>query len=69
VEAEIRKSQNADSFSTFLCIRQTDDGRRIRAEITTPSPLLIIVISKRAKAMLHSPLTDIAALLGASAFR
>jgi hypothetical protein len=33
------------------------------------SPLLIIVISKRAKAMLHSPLTDIAALLGASAFR
>jgi hypothetical protein len=35
----------------------------------TTSVIGMIVTNKRAKAMLHSPLTDIAALSGASAFR
>jgi hypothetical protein len=35
----------------------------------TPSVVGMIVTSKRGKALLHSPLTDIAALSGAGAFR
>jgi hypothetical protein len=55
--------------SLHLTYRRGTQNPDSNYRTTTTSVIDMIVTSKRAKAMLHLPLTDIAALSGASAFR